>query len=151
MRSFFKKLVATLLRAEARLVLRKYNPKVIAVTGSVGKTSAKDAIYAVIADQFHARKSEKSFNSEIGLPLTILGIPNAWNNPFKWLQNLLDGLALYLFRTSYPEWLVLEVGADRPGDIKKVASWLKVDIAVITRLPEMPVHVELFSSPAEVT
>lgn len=150
MRSFFKKLVAALLRAEARLVLRKYNPKIIAVTGSVGKTSAKDAIYAVVADQFHARKSEKSFNSEIGLPLTILGIPNAWNNPFKWLQNLLDGLALYLFRTSYPEWLVLEVGADRPGDIKSVAKWLKVDIAVITRLPEMPVHVEFFSSPAEV-
>ncbi len=154
MRTLFKKIIVILLRAEARLVLRKYKPKIIAITGSVGKTSAKDAIYAVMAEGAHTRKSEKSFNSEIGLPLTILGIPNAWNNPLRWMQNLFDGLALILFSSKYPgrypEWLVLEVGADRPGDIKGLQKWLTVDVAVITRLPEVPVHVEFFSSPEEV-
>jgi UDP-N-acetylmuramoyl-tripeptide--D-alanyl-D-alanine ligase len=47
-------------------------------------------------------------------------------------------------RADYPEWLVLEVGADRPGDIKRLASWLPVDIAVLTTIPEIPAHIEFF-------
>ena len=150
MRSVFKKLVVYVITLEAWAVLRKYKPKVVAVTGSVGKTSTKDAIYAVLSKGARVRKSEKSFNSEIGLPLTILGAPNAWNNPFRWLQNIIDGVFLLVFNVQYPEWLVLEVGADRPGDITSLSKWLPVDIAVITLLPEMPVHVEFFDSPEAV-
>lgn len=131
-------------------MLRKYRPKIVAVTGSVGKTSTKDAIFAVMARVTHVRKSEKSFNSEIGLPLTILGLENAWGNPLRWLQNIFDGILLILLPAKYPEWLVLEVGADRPGDIRSLVGWLPVDIAVITRLPETPVHVEFFDSPEAV-
>ncbi|HVV15418.1 MAG TPA: UDP-N-acetylmuramoyl-tripeptide--D-alanyl-D-alanine ligase [Candidatus Paceibacterota bacterium] len=150
MQAFFKKSVARLLKLEARLVLRKYKPRIVAVTGSVGKTSTKDAIYAVVSKGVYARKSQKSFNSEIGLPLTVLGQPNAWRNPFRWIENLFDGLMLYVLPRRYPEWLVLEAGADRPGDISSLSSWLPVDIAVITRLPEVPVHVEYFDSPEAV-
>lgn len=150
MRIFLKQLLVSVLLWEARLVVRKYRPRIVAVTGSVGKTGTKDAIFSVLAGNFHVRKSDKSFNSEIGVPLTILGCPNAWNNPLRWLQNIIDGLLLLALPTRYPEWLVLEVGADRPGDISSLASWLPVDVAVITRLPEVPVHVEFFDSPAEV-
>ncbi|HVU79786.1 MAG TPA: UDP-N-acetylmuramoyl-tripeptide--D-alanyl-D-alanine ligase [Candidatus Paceibacterota bacterium] len=150
MHSFFKTFIVQSLKLEARLVLRKYKPRVVAVTGSVGKTSTKDAIYAVVARGVYARKSEKSFNSEIGLPLTVLGQPNAWKNPLRWLENLFDGLLLFLLPRRYPSWLVLEAGADRPGDISSLAAWLPVDIAVITRLPEVPVHVEYFDSPEAV-
>jgi len=146
MNSVLKKIIVAALTWEARAVLRKYNPKVIAITGSVGKTSTKDAVYAVVSQRFSTRKSEKSFNSEVGLPLTILGAPNAWHNPLRWLQNLLDGLVLLAFNSRYPEWLVLEVGADRPGDIRTLVPWLKTDIVAITRLPERPVHVEFFES-----
>ena len=128
------------------MVLKKYKPRVVAITGSVGKTSTKDAVYAVLQKRFHVRKSEKSFNSEVGVPLTILGLGNAWGNPLRWLQNIIDGLSLIVTTRNYPEWLVLEVGADRPGDIKSLASWIKVDVAIITRLPEVPVHVEFFDS-----
>jgi len=150
MRTIFKNAVVYIITLEARAVLNKYKPKIVAVTGSVGKTSTKDAIYAVLAKSYRVRKSEKSFNSEIGLPLTILGAPNAWSNPLRWLANIVDGLFLIWFDTPYPEWLVLEVGADRPGDIRSLAGWLPVDIAVITRLPEVPVHVEFFDSPEAV-
>ncbi len=150
MRTIFKKIIAVIIRFEAWLVLRKYKPHIVAVTGSVGKTSTKDAIFTVVASGAYARKSEKSFNSEIGLPLTILGQRNAWSNPVAWLENIFDGLMVYLSRRRYPDWLVLEVGADRPGDISSLASWLSVDIAVITRLPEVPVHVEFFDSPQAV-
>ncbi len=146
MKTLLKRLLVSILLLEARAVVRKYKPHIIAVTGSVGKTSTKDAIFSVVAAGHHVRRSDKSFNSEVGLPLTILGCPNAWNNPFAWLQNILDGLLLIIFPARYPEWLVLEVGADRPGDISSLAYWLPVDIAVITRLPEVPVHVEYFKS-----
>ncbi|HEY4502785.1 MAG TPA: Mur ligase family protein [Candidatus Paceibacterota bacterium] len=147
MKLFLKKIIVTLLEWEARLVLRKYKPRIIAVTGSVGKTTTKDAIYALLAPSFHVRKSEKSFNSEIGIPLTILGVPNAWSNIVQWVKNLVEGFGLILLSSDYPRILVLEVGADRPGDIKHVASWLTPQTVVLTRFPDVPVHVEYFESP----
>ncbi|MEI6190838.1 MAG: UDP-N-acetylmuramoyl-tripeptide--D-alanyl-D-alanine ligase [bacterium] len=144
MKNIFKKIIAKILEIEAAAIIKKYQPKIIAVTGSVGKTSTKDAIYSVISKTFHARKSEKSFNSDIGVPLTVLGCNNAWNNPIKWLQNIYQGLVLIVFRRSYPEWLVLEVGADRPGDIKQIARWLKPDVVVVTKFSKVPVHIEYF-------
>jgi len=134
---------------EARLVLRKYKPKIVAVTGSVGKTSTKDAIYATLSGMYHVRKSEKSFNSEIGVPLTILGLPNAWSSALGWVENIIEGAHVLFTRAKYPEWLVLEVGADKPGDIKRMA-WLKPHVAVYTRFPDVPVHVEFFDSPEQV-
>jgi UDP-N-acetylmuramoyl-tripeptide--D-alanyl-D-alanine ligase len=144
MKNTLKKIIAKILEIEAWSIIKKYKPKIIAITGSVGKTSTKDAIYSVISKSFHARKSEKSFNSDIGVPLTILGCNNAWNDPIKWLQNICHGLSLIIFRHSYPEWLVLEVGADRPGDIKKIAKWLKPDVVVVTKFSKVPVHIEYF-------
>ena len=146
MKTIFKKFIVYILQIESRLVLWKYKPKVVAITGSVGKTSTKDAVYAVISGISYVRKSEKSFNSEIGLPLTILGVPNGWNNPIVWLKNIVKGLWLIVGHHKYPEWLVLEVGIGKPGDMKKTASWLKSDAVIITAIGETPVHIEFFNS-----
>ncbi len=147
MKSFFKKIILSILETEARAVLKKYHPTIIAVTGSVGKTSTKDAIYTVLSSQVkHVRKSEKSFNSEIGVPLTVLGVDNAWSDPLLWIQNIFHGLELILWKAEYPEMLIVEVGADHPGDIRRTASWLKPHIAVVTKVSEVPVHVEFFPS-----
>ncbi len=150
MKDILKKIIAKILELEARAILKKYQPRVIAVTGSVGKTSTKDAIYSVISKSFYARKSEKSFNSDIGVPLTILGVSNAWSNPLKWLENIWRGFSLIIIKKAYPEWLVLEVGADRPGDIKKIAEWLKPNVVVVTKFANVPVHIEYFKSKDEV-
>lgn len=150
MKILFKKLVVHILTFEARLLLQRTRPTIVAVTGSVGKTSTKDAIYSVLKDHRSARKSEKSYNSELGVPLTVLGLENAWNNPFLWLKNIADGLLIALFPHEYPELLVLEMGVDRPGDMKRFARWIKPDVVVLTRLPDVPVHVEYFDSPEAV-
>jgi UDP-N-acetylmuramyl pentapeptide synthase len=150
MKQFFKSLVIAVLTFEAKLLLRRTKPTIIAITGSVGKTSTKDAIYSAIKDSVHARKSQKSFNSEIGVPLSVLGLENGWNNPFLWFKNLIDGGVRAVLTKSYPDVLVLEMGVDRPGDMKKLMSWISPDIVVLTRLPEVPVHVEYFSSPEAV-
>lgn len=149
-KQIFKTIVIKLLTWEAKLVLRKYNPKIVAVTGSVGKTSTKDAIFTVLSKFYFTRKSEKSFNSELGVPLTILDCPNGWNNPFIWLRNIIEGITLIVLPNLYPQWLVLEIGADRPGDIRALTTWIKPDIGVVTRLSKMPVHVEYFQSVAEI-
>ncbi len=146
MKTFFKNIVAIILIAESKAVIKKYKPKVVTVTGSVGKTSTKDAIYTVLSSKFYTRKSQKSFNSEIGIPLTILGCENGYTNPLIWIKNIIEGLLLIAIPHKYPQWLVLEVGADRPNDIKKVASWLKPDVAVITQFGDVPVHIEFFPS-----
>lgn len=148
--NFLKQCVVFILTWEARGMLWRYKPKIIAVTGSIGKTTTKDAIHAAISDSLFARKNQKSLNSEIGVPLTILGLENAWSNPLKWLLNILIGAWRLFAWHPYPAWLILEVGADRPGDIRRIAKWLRPDIAVITAVPDIPVHVEYFSSPEEV-
>lgn len=155
MKAFFKQIIVWILTWEARLVLAKYRPKIIAITGSVGKTSTKDAVWSVLVPHFYARKSEKSFNSEIGVPLTILGLPNGWNNPFLWFRNIIRGFWLCLPSPStlnpkpFPSWLVLEIGADRPGDIKRLGSWISPDVVIVTRFAEVPVHVQFFKSKEE--
>lgn len=146
MKNFLKKIISYILRIESQLVLFKYKPKIIAVTGSVGKTSTKDAIYAVLSGFSYVRKSEKSYNSEIGLPLTILGIPNGWDNPLVWCKNILKGLWLFVGPHKYPKWLVLEVGVGHPGDMRRTASWLKTDAVIITAIGETPAHIEFFNS-----
>lgn len=149
MKALIRNIVTLILEAEAELVLKKYKPKIIAVTGSVGKTSTKDAIFAVVGKSLIARKSEKSFNSEIGLPLTILNCESGWSNPLLWSKNIIKGFVLIITRMHYPKWFVLELGAGKPGDIARATSLVVPDIAVITRFGDVPVHVEFFKSPEE--
>jgi len=146
MKTAFKKIITYILQIESRLVIWKYKPRIIAITGSVGKTSTKDAIYAVISMVSHVRKSEKSYNSEIGLPLTILGCSNGWNNPFTWIKNIFKGLWLVLIPHKYPKWLILEVGVSHPDDMRRTASWLKTDVVIMTAIGETPAHIEFFHS-----
>lgn len=150
MKEFIRRCVVKILTLESKAVVRKYRPRIVVVTGSVGKTSSKDAAFTALSAQYFVRRSEKSFNSDIGAPLTVLGIPNGWSNPVRWLRNIIDGIFLIIMRAPYPAWLIVEVGADRPGDISKSLSWLKPEVVVATRFPATPVHVEFYDSPEEV-
>jgi len=150
MKTLFKSIIAFLLGLCARVVIRRYAPRIVMVTGSVGKTSTKDAVAAVLAARFFVRKSEKSFNSEFGVPFTILGVQNPWDNPFAWLSVAKSALALIFLPNHYPNMLVLETGADKPGDLAKILKIATPDMVVVTRLPEVPVHVEAYASPEEV-
>jgi UDP-N-acetylmuramoyl-tripeptide--D-alanyl-D-alanine ligase len=145
MKGILKLAVLSVLTFLAKCALNKYRPRIIAVTGSVGKTGAKDAIYSVVSTSFPSRKNPKSFNAEFGVPLTILNLPNAWASPIGWFVNIIKGLLLVLLPHEYPKWLVLEIGADHPGDIKKITKWVNPSIGVVTGLGnEAPVHVEFF-------
>ena len=145
MKELIKPLILRALTWEAKAALVRHKPYIIGVTGNLGKTGTKDAIYAVLKDHYHVRRSEKSMNSEFGVPLTILGEKSGWNNPLKWAIVLVRGFFV-VFAKEYPSHLVLEIGADRPGDIKDITSWIKPDVTVVTQFGQVPVHIEFFKN-----
>ena len=138
---------AYILLRMAHAVLYKYKPIVVMVTGSVGKTSTKDALGVVLAEHFFTRAADKSYNSEFGVPLTILGAKNPWAHPTYWIKTFFEGFLLIILPNHYPKLLVLEVGADRPGDLARILKISTPDVVVVTRLPKVPVHVEAYATP----
>lgn len=140
-----------LLRILAAAVLKKYRPYVIAVTGSVGKTSTKEAIFAVSKSfEPKTRRSFANYNTEIGVPLTILSEKEKIRGFWSWLKVILKSSALLALRLDYPKILILEMAADRPGDIKYLTEFVKPNVGVVTAIGEIPVHVEFFSGPKAV-
>ena len=87
---------------------KKINPKVIAITGSSGKTTAKDLLASVLSSTFRVHKTEENFNNEIGVPKTILEMP------------------------ENTEVLVLELAMRGRGEIEFLSKTAEPDIAIIT-------------------
>ena len=126
---------------------------IIAVTGSVGKTSTKEAIFHVLKTHFgekEVRRNQGNYNNEIGVPLTIFGLETGGRSIFLWFLKFIKIIWMIIFRIEYPSFLVLEMGADRPGDIKYLVDFVQSKVGVITALGEIPVHVEFFENPQQV-
>ncbi len=140
-----KTFVVNTLARFARRVLAREKPEIVAVTGSVGKTSTKQAIGAVLAAKFAVRVSPKNYNTELGVPLTILGVPSAGTSPFGWIGALFAGWREAAFGAKdYPGTLVLEMAADHPGDIAYLVNLAPPSIGVVTAVGES--HYEFFGS-----
>jgi len=139
-----KKLLQKKLKFWAKLILKKYQPKVVGITDSVGKTSTKEAVYQAVKTDFNCRSTYKNFNNEIGLPLTIIGISESPNRNFwSWLLVFLKAIKLVLLKDkNYPNLLILEMGIDRPGDMDYLLSIVKVDIGVVSSVSHS--HLEFF-------
>ncbi len=138
-----KKIIELKLKIAAKLILKKYRPKVVGVTGSVGKTSAKEAIYTVLKNKFRVRRSEKNYNNEIGVPLAIIGEKSPGRSILGWLKLGIKILKLLIIKDpEYPEILILEMGVDRPGDMDYLNKIVKCDVGVITMIG--PSHIEFF-------
>lgn len=149
-----KLLLQSILQILAQAYLWRYRPTIVAITGNVGKTSTKEAIASVLGRFRSVRSGKGNLNNEFGVPLTILGnwsddYYEADNTPWFWCRVLLVSFFKLFFIRDYPEILVLEYGADRPGDIKRLAQKFKPHIGVITAVGEIPVHVEYFAGSAD--
>ncbi|MEK7560182.1 MAG: UDP-N-acetylmuramoyl-tripeptide--D-alanyl-D-alanine ligase [Patescibacteria group bacterium] len=145
-----KKFITTILILEAKAALAKHGPKIVGITGSVGKSSSKEFIFCVLSKKFRVRQSPKSYNSEIGLALSILGLPTYFNsNIFGWSKNIIKGF-FEIWNKKFPEILVLEMGIDRPKDMDNILKVARPNIAVITAIGEIPAHVEFFAGPEDI-
>lgn len=133
------------LKILSKLILKKYQPTVVGITGSIGKTSAKEAIVKVLSPTLSVRASSKNYNNEIGVPLTIIGADSAGHSIIGWLKVAIHALKLILFKDkNYPKILILEMGVDRPGDLDYLTSIAPVNVSLVTAVSYS--HIEYFGS-----
>ena len=108
----------------ARKVREAWGGKIAGVTGSVGKTTTKEILAALLGTRLSVLKSEGNFNNEYGLPLTL----------FK-LEEMHQAA-------------VLEMGMSRRGELARLAEIARPDVGVVTRVS--PAHLEFFASVDEI-
>ncbi|GER87101.1 alanine racemase [Dictyobacter vulcani] len=104
----------------ASAILQIWHPTVIAVTGSVGKTSTKEAIANVLSCQFNTFRSWQNYNDTLGIPLSLGRLE------------------------ARHEYAVIELGCDHPGEIAALCRMLQPQIGVLTNIS--PVQLQYFSS-----
>ncbi len=143
-----KTILIYFLRLFSKKIIKKYHPEIIGITGSIGKTSAKEAVAAVLSGRFKVRSNYKNYNNEIGLPLTIIGAEKTPGRSIVgWGRVFFKALALICSprgRKSYPEILVLEMGADKPGDISYLLDIAPCKVGVLTYISSA--HLEAFKT-----
>lgn len=106
-------------------VRSQFNPKVVAVTGSCGKTSVKEMLAAILAQQGEVLATQGNLNNDIGVPLTLLRLNETHDNA------------------------VIELGANHLGEIAYTAALVRPDVALITNVGDA--HLEGFGSRANIS
>ncbi len=142
-----KNIVLFLVELQVRRFLRQHRPKIVAVTGSVGKTSTKLAIATVLGHRYKVLSQDGNFNTEASVPMAIFNLPMPplaqLKNPFTWLMQLWY-MELKIHRPFDFDVLILELGTDKPGDIMRFGTYLHPDIAVVTAVTAE--HMEFFKT-----
>lgn len=136
------------LGACAKKAILRDKPVIVAIGGSVGKTSARQALSLALEaslrkDEF--RVSRKNFNNELGVPLSVFGCEAPGKNIFKWaaLFSTSAAYALGLKRLNM-RYVVLEMAADHPGDLDYLISLAPPSVVIMTAMG--PEHTEYFGS-----
>jgi UDP-N-acetylmuramoyl-tripeptide--D-alanyl-D-alanine ligase len=142
-----KRILLFFVELQTRRFLKRHKPKVVAVTGSVGKTSTKLAIATVLSTRHKVLFQEGNYNVEISVPMSIFDLPMPplakLKNPFTWLTQL--WFMERKIRLPFPfEVIVVELGTDHPGDINHFRRYLKPDISIVTAVA--PEHMEFFKT-----
>ncbi len=144
MKQLLKSCVVAVLGWQVRRLRQKNNFKLIAVVGSIGKTSTKYAIANLLKAKHTVCFQEGNYNDLITIPLVLFGHQTpALFNVFSWLKIFISNERQ--LRQPFPfDVAVLELGTDGPGQIKQFAEYLHLDIAVLTAIA--PEHMEYFST-----
>jgi UDP-N-acetylmuramyl pentapeptide synthase len=119
---------------------------VVAIAGNRGKTVLKRTLTGLLERRFQVRANPRSYNTEIGLPLAVLGLEI---DPRRWRQVaalLLKATGRALLGTPRSDLLVLELGARQPGDMARLLRTVRPDWAIVTSLSG-----ESIQDPAELT
>lgn len=128
-----KRLIQKILEYYVKKYLETHKIKLVAVVGSVGKTSTKLAIATVLAEKYRVRTQEGNHNTHLSAPLAILGIeyPDNIYSPLQWMA-VFKAADIRLKEIRDVDVIVQELGTDRPGDMAVFGRYLNPDITVVT-------------------
>ncbi|MBP9852861.1 hypothetical protein KBC77_02630 [Candidatus Saccharibacteria bacterium] len=142
-KKFGKHLLASILESQVRRLRKKHRFTVVAVAGSVGKTSTKTAVAQVLGQRYRVLYQRGNYNDRLTVPLIFFGIsaPNVLN-VFAWMRRL--GAIESAISQPYPyDVVVVELGTDVLGQMRQFA-YLKPDLTVLTSIA--PEHMQNFTS-----
>ncbi len=144
MKKRLKALLVAILGWQVRRLRAKNDFTVVAVVGSIGKTSTKFAIARMLSAGKKVQWQEGNYNDHVSVPLVFFGrsMPNILN-PIAWLHIVITNEVRLHRRYPY-EVVVVELGTDGPGQIAGFRKYLNVNIAVVTAIA--PEHMESFDS-----
>lgn len=142
----FKKYIQKKIEKYAGKYLAKHKPKLVLITGSVGKTTTKLAVATVLSQKYRVRVHAGNHNTHMSVPLGILGIayPENVRSIRAWLKVRSAAKKRIRNRENDCDVIVQELGTDQPGDISHFGSYLQADIAVVTAVS--PEHMEFFKT-----
>lgn len=140
-----KHIILAFLEFQARRFLQKHKPKVVAFTGSVGKTSTKLYTASVLNQHFRVMAHYGNHNTHFSVPLAIMNVryPQNIRNPLAWLKVFWQMESCIRKPFDY-EVILLELGTDYPGNVEHFRKYLRPDIAVITAVATE--HMESFKT-----
>ena len=150
MRNCFRKIIAKILQLQVRRLIKAKNPKIVAITGSVGKTFTKHVVARVLSANYRVLVHPGNYNSEIGLPLAIFeaDVPKSLMNPWPWLKIFIrTQKVIKNLRYPYEVW-VLELGSESLGEIAAFTNYLTPDLGIITSVTLT--HLEGYKSLTEI-
>jgi UDP-N-acetylmuramoyl-tripeptide--D-alanyl-D-alanine ligase len=125
MKSFLGRIVIEYLRFFAKIKLAIIKPDIIGITGSVGKTSTRDAIYLVLSTKYKCKKTVKA-NSESGIPLDILNLEIHNYTISEWLKLIILAPIKAFSPSQKYEKYIVEMGIDFPTEPKNMTYLLKI-------------------------
>lgn len=143
MKKLARAVIVAILGWQVRRLRRTHDFKVVAVAGSIGKTSTKFAIAQVLGQQYKVRFQEGNYNDLVSVPLVFFGrsMPSLLN-PVAWLVVIVRN-ELQIHKRYPFDVVIVEVGTDGPGQIAAFERYLHADIAVLTSIA--PEHMEFFA------
>jgi len=140
-----KTIIRYLLERKVRAYLKKHHPLLVVVTGSVGKTSTKQALATVLSEKFRVRAHAGNHNTHFSVPPAIMGVeyPDNPRSISQW-RAVLQAMNLRIRGEKDVDVIVQELGTDTPGDVKQFGRYLHADVAVVTAVSEE--HMEFFAT-----
>lgn len=120
-------LVARYFRWWADISLRRWDPRIIAVTGSVGKTTVLHLIEHQLGKKAHYSHNA---NSAFGIAFDIVGLRGITNTKLRWLYLLLAVPVRALTHKNRGEYYVVEIDGERPHEVEFIASWLRPEVSL---------------------
>lgn len=142
-KKFGRAIVLAILGSQVRKLLAQNDVRIVAVAGSVGKTSTKFAVAELLEGKLKVRWQKGNYNDPVSVPLVIFGhtLPGLFNI-WAWAQ-IFASNRRQISNFGY-DVVVLELGTDHTGTLAQFGKYLKVDVGILTAIA--PEHMEYFET-----